>query len=209
MKHQIAKSILIFSFSISLWFYAYTVLAKAPTGDMSYNKTLKPKNLFKNLVENQFQKPIKIQIPSINVSALIEEVGIEKDGSMGVPINFANVAWLNTSSKIGQNGNLVISGHYDYSSGAPAVFYNLNSLKIGDTINVIRSAPGKPDVIKKYVVTGKYLADPNNTDHISDAYKSTNIPTITLITCNGIWNPIKHEYSNRVVVKGVLSKVIR
>ena len=59
-------------------------------------------------------------------------------------------------------------------------------------------------VTRKYLVTEKFLANPENNDHIRAVYKDTNKPIITLITCNGIWDPIKKEYTFRLVVQGEL-----
>ena len=122
---------------------------------------------------------------------------------MEVPKNWQNVGWLTSSSKLGESGNLVLSGHFDTNTGAPAVFYNLNSVKVGDELTLHSEENGFVKAIK-YVITDKYLADPNNPSHILDAYKATKTPTITLITCNGIWDFAKQEYTSRLIVKGVI-----
>lgn len=190
-----------------LWLSSYSLLAKAPTQNFTNvlgTNTTSISNYFNKVILMQYQKPIFLQINSIGVNANIEEVGIEKDGSMEVPHNFKNVGWLKTSSKLGQNGNLILSGHFDTSNGSPAIFYNLEKVKVGDKINVITQTDSGLQYDKEYIISQVYLADPNNNDHIKEAYKNTKTPTITLITCNGIWDSIKKEYSSRVVVKGEL-----
>lgn len=159
---------------------------------------------FKKLVSMQYQKPLNVQIPSIKVNSNVEQVSVNESGDMQVPKNFNNIGWLVSSSKIGEPGNLVLSGHFDTNIGAPAVFYNLNSIKKSDII-LVQSADDAGKMREKtYIVTDKYMADPGNVEHIFEAYKKTSEPTITLITCNGIWDYTKQEYSNRLVVKGKL-----
>lgn len=162
-----------------------------------------PKNTLTNLVKAQYSKPLSVQIPSIGVNSTIEQVSVDAFGAMEVPKNWQNVGWLTSSSKMGESGNLVLTGHFDTNTGAPAVFYNLNSLSVGDEILVRANEDGAIKQ-KRYTVTEKYLANPNDQNDVLDAYKSTKAPTITIITCNGIWDNITQQYTHRVIVKGTL-----
>lgn len=190
------------------WILNFSILAKAPFQKNDQNilgfSTSDLLKSFKSLTQNQYQNPVFLKIESVKINANVEVVSTEPDGSMQVPANYNNVGWLKTSSKLGQKGNLVLSGHYDTSSGAPAVFYNLQQVKQGDIIIVVTQTNSGLLYDKEYVVTSAYLADPSNNEHVKEAYKNTSHPTITLITCNGVWNSVTHEYSHRVVVKGDL-----
>ena len=194
----------IFLLTLICWGLAYPASARAPIVIVESPIVRNRDRVFADLIKDQYQKPIYVQIDSINVKARVEEVSINEDGSMGVPKNFNNVAWLNNSSRAGQIGNLVISGHYDFPGGSGAIFYNLANVSIGDTVYVTTLVNNEVENTKKYIIASKFLADPNNNDHIQEAYKDTKEPTITLITCNGVWDSVKHEYSHRVVVKGEL-----
>ena len=80
--------------------------------------------------------PARISIAKINVDAVIESVGLTKDGSIGVPNNPSSTAWFNGSPLPGENGNSIIVGHFGWKNSIPAVFDNLYKIKIGDEITV-------------------------------------------------------------------------
>ena len=80
--------------------------------------------------------PLFIMIPSINLKAKIEPVGLVQDAKMANPLNKQNAAWFNHGSKPGEKGTAVISGHYDTTTGAPSVFYHLSELNPGDEIDL-------------------------------------------------------------------------
>lgn len=207
MKNKVIRALIItfaVLLSVNMWLQGFTASANAPVLEVLGEQAEKMQSTLSNLVEEQYSTPTKISIPSVGVLGNIEPVGVNEDGAMGVPSNFSMVGWLKTSSKIGQGGNLVLSGHYDTSTGAPAIFFNLPNVTEGQHILVSNVMENGAEEQKEYIVTKVYLADPSNVDHIKEAYKKTKHPTITLITCNGIWDPVKQEYSHRVVVKGEL-----
>jgi len=194
--------LVIFIIFIIGWLFNFVVTIKAPINIFTLSTS--PNKVLSTIVDKQYQKPTLVQIPSVNIVANVERVGIDKNGAMGVPKNFNNVGWLSSSSKLGQTGNLVMSGHYDTTTGAPAAFYNLTKVNVGDLLYIDTQLSSGLKSTKVYKVTQSYLVDPNNKDHIKDVYKNTKVPTITLITCNGIWDSVASEYSNRLVVKGEL-----
>ncbi len=207
MLYEKVKDILIISTILIIlcyvWLSQFSIMAKAPVVDYS-NQLESLSNSLQSLIDSQYSEPISIEIKSIKLNVSITPVGIEKDGSMEVPKDFYKVGWLKTSSKLGQKGNLVLSGHYDTPTGTPAVFDYLQNIKQGDIVKITTQLQSGLIDFREYRVTEIYLADPNNNDHVKEVYKNTEHPTITIITCNGIWNPVKHEYSHRVVVKGEL-----
>jgi LPXTG-site transpeptidase (sortase) family protein len=207
MSKIFTKTTLIIALSIAgalLYNFSFAALANAPVVNVVEPQISNLKGKLKGLVDMQYAKPTTVIIESIGVNASVESVGIEQGGAMEVPANFSNIGWLDTSSKLGQGGNLVLSGHYDTTSSSPAVFYNLANVQQNNIVKVSSTLPSGVQSIKSYKVTKVYLADPNNVDHVKEAYRQTKTPTITLITCNGIWDAVKGEYSHRVVVKGEL-----
>ena len=101
--------------------------------------------------------PVKIIIPSININTDIESVGMDKTGAMDEPKNTANVAWYNLGPRPGEIGSAVMAGHLDTKTGAPAVFWNISKLKIGDNITVV----GKNGERIKYYVSDVKIYDLN------------------------------------------------
>jgi len=100
-----------------------------------------------------------------------------------------------TTAGAGQPGNAVILGHL-VSRTLGNVFETLDRTRPGDEVQV-RSGEDEFD----YTVV-----DVRNVDRTEvDVLDPTTTPTITLITCAGIWNPVLHDYMERLVVRGQLA----
>lgn len=152
-----------------------------------------------------------IRIPAIEVDAPVITLGIDENYAPEVPDDIwakntggadagAVVAWYNWSAPPGGSSNAVFAAHvtWDYK---PAVFWELEDLKEGDTIVLINSE-GKELV---YQVFANFLVDAADPDALKVMYP-TEDDIITLITCGGQWlpNPSEQyggEYINRVIVQ--------
>lgn len=139
--------------------------------------------------------PVRLKIPSINVDALVEYVGLTSDGAMGVPKGPAEVAWFNLGSRPGENGSAVIAGHYGWKDNIPAVFDNLHKLHIGDKISVEdENGAVTVFVVREIRIYGKDEAVP-------DVFGSSEGKArLNLITCTGVWNEAEKTRSERLVV---------
>lgn len=148
----------------------------------------------KNPPPTPIAAPVRLQIPSIELDALIEAVGQTASGQMGVPADVDNVAWYEPGTTPGEQGNAVISGHLDDPKG-PTVFWNLRKLKVNDQVIVVDAAGIK----HTFAVIGKesYADDKAPLDQIFgfDLERDLN-----LITCDGVWNNKAHQYTQRLVV---------
>ncbi|HWP61604.1 MAG TPA: class F sortase [Candidatus Paceibacterota bacterium] len=142
-------------------------------------------------------KPVRLIIPSINVNANVQSVGLfwNGDGSMGIPTNFTDVAWYNGGPRPGEPGSAVIDGHLDGKDVKEAVFYNLDKLKAGDLVEVVDS---KGQTLQfKVVATKSYDYNaPTNDIFSNDISKAR----LNLITCAGDWDAAHKIYSQRIVV---------
>lgn len=139
-------------------------------------------------------EPFRIQIPSINVDAGIEKVGLLENGQMGVPESFETVGWYEGGPKPGERGNSVIAGHVDSKKG-PAVFFYLKNLKEGDEI-IISDEKGKSltflvNDIKSY---------PTELSPVNDIFDYSYQSQLNLITCTGIYDRKTGNHSERLVV---------
>jgi len=67
-------------------------------------------------------------IPSINIDAAIEYVGLTSNGAMAVPKGPNDVGWFELGPRPGDIGSAVIAGHDGWKDGIPAVFDNLSKL---------------------------------------------------------------------------------
>src|SRR5665647_1830768 len=55
--------------------------------------------------------PVRLKIPTINVDATVESVGLTPDGDMDLPKDPDDVAWYELA-RPGEDGSAVMAGHY-------------------------------------------------------------------------------------------------
>ncbi len=142
-------------------------------------------------------KGARLIVPSLNINAPIETVGVLSDGTLAVPTDnqWDGVGWYVNGPVPGEKGSAVIDGHLDRPGGAPAVFWRLHELKPGDTVEVL-THQGKTlhfsvTKLQTYVPQMAPLATIFGND--SGAY-------LNLITCAGQWIPAQHQTTQRLVV---------
>lgn len=147
-------------------------------------------------------EPITFSIPKIQVNTHVESVGLDADKNMDVPKEAANVGWYNLGVKPGEKGNAVLAGHFDDPNGDPAVFYELDSLEEGDTVEVT----DENNVTYVFTVTHKesYAVDEFP---ISTVFGASDKEMLNLITCEGTFDKSAATYSHRLVVFTELSEV--
>ena len=139
--------------------------------------------------------PVRIGIPKINVSAVVESVGMDAKGRMDVPKNAVDTAWYSPGYKPGMPGSAVIDGHLDRVTGAPAVFWNIKKLVPGDVIRVSEDN-GK---IYTFAVL-RVVHYPYNAFPMQEVFGASQTPMLNLVTCNGVWDKNTKNYSDRLVV---------
>ncbi|GCE10802.1 class F sortase [Tengunoibacter tsumagoiensis] len=136
-------------------------------------------------------------IPSIQLDAPVEQVGLTATGAMDVPTKdqWGGVGWYNKGSLPGTVGSAVIDGHLDKPGGLPAVFWNLRNLHLGDLVTV----QDKEGHTKRFRVTkmANYAPDQAPLDEI---FSNKDGSFLNLITCAGRWVPSQHQTTLRLVV---------
>jgi LPXTG-site transpeptidase (sortase) family protein len=141
--------------------------------------------------------PARLLVPSINVNAPIEPVGLDAQGRMATPSKASNVAWYRLGSTPGEVGDAVLAGHLDWTTG-PAVFWSLGKVRKGDEVTVVRADGTRV----------KFVADATSTvpyDSSTDAlFTRDGPPSLTLITCAGAWDRQRGTYLQRLVVHSTL-----
>ncbi len=141
--------------------------------------------------------PVRLLIPSIEVDALVQDVGLADDGSgeLGVPDNFRDVGWYRAGAAPGEDGIAVMDGHVDGRNVPKAVFYNLAKLKQGDLVKVVDE---RGQTFEFVVLTSKIYDYDAQTDEVFRG--DNNVARLNLITCAGAWNKATKLYDKRVVV---------
>ena len=140
-------------------------------------------------------KPVRLKIPSINVDATFEYVGLTEEGAMDVPKGPGNVAWFKLGTIPGERGSAVIAGHSGYKNNKMGVFDNLYKLRKGDKLYV---EDEKGD-ITTFVVSKIQIY--NSKANAGDVFISSDGKAhMNLITCTGFWNEAERTHSSRLVV---------
>lgn len=139
--------------------------------------------------------PQRLIIGKLGIDTEIEHVGIDTNGKVDVPKNPQNVGWYMPGYKPGENGSAVIDGHLDTETSAPAIFYSLNLLELGDKVDTI-DIVGKKRTFE-VVKTQSYPYDEFPSEAV---FAPGNTPLLNLITCQGIWDVATRNYSKRLIV---------
>lgn len=134
-------------------------------------------------------------IPSIDVDAVIEEVGLTADQSLDVPKEAMHAGWYVHGPRPGARGSAVIDGHVDWLYGASGVFKRLKYLVAGDEI-VVEDDAGRTVVFVVRAVN-IYSSNANAVDVFSSVDGAAHL---NLITCSGSWSSSAGQYSERLVV---------
>jgi LPXTG-site transpeptidase (sortase) family protein len=143
----------------------------------------------------QTVKPARLVVPSLGVNAPVAVLGLEEDGAMPSPAGPDAVGWYDFSPTPGNAGNTVFSGHRDWRSGVTGVFWRLGELVPGDRIAVVLADGRSVD----YEVLLSVLTGPSEMP-IEEVVGQTELELITLITCEGSFNPATREYDRRRIV---------
>lgn len=136
----------------------------------------------------------RIVIPSVNVDAQIESLGVDRDGAMDVPPSLWTTGWYNRGPWPGENGDAVIDGHLGVVANG-AIFANLRTVKPGDEITILRMdgyiSKFKVESMKSY----PYTARPDG------LFAQSGPPRLSIITCNGQWDFAHNTYFERLIVE--------
>lgn len=140
--------------------------------------------------------PTRLRIPRIGVDARVQEVGLDAAGELTVPTSGDYVVWYGASAPPGLPGNAIFAGHVDWS-GRLAVFGRLRELAIDDAIETVASDGATHRFLVRATWTFSTAAAP-----VAEVFGPTAHPTVTLITCGGVFDQRTRDYSLRIVVRG-------
>ena len=139
--------------------------------------------------------PTKLRIPKIALDTVFEApLGLNDDLTVEVPDLYTTVGWYKNGATPGEIGPAVVLGHVDSFKG-PAIFYKLTKLEKGDTIEIERE-DGTTAVFEVEEL-GRYAREEFPTERV---YGPSDEATLRLVTCAGIFNRGKQEYSHNLVV---------
>ncbi len=146
--------------------------------------------------------PATLAIPSIGVTTELLHLGLEDNGSLKVPQDTgqgAPASWYSGSPSPGERGPAVMLGHVNALGGHTGVFADLQKLRDGDRITVIRS-DGSTALFSVYRAA-RYS---KNSFPTFDVYGNTSGSELRLITCDG-YNSATGEFDDNYVVYAKLA----
>jgi len=168
------------------------------------------------LAEGPVDVPLKLLIPSIQVSAPVLGVGITAKNVMDAPKGPANdpmwqtAFWYRGSGEPGELSTSTMAGHVDDALGRPAVFARLKELRTSDQIIVLNTSSGSEMVYivrKSETYSMQQSADPSLLAQIYGSGpvsgkgpqpSEDGLSHLTLITCSGDY--VNGSYDHRLVV---------
>lgn len=139
-------------------------------------------------------EPVRVTVPSVGIEAALVPLGLEADGTLEVPSDFATAGWYVEGPEPGEPGPAVIAGHVDSHTG-PAVFYRLRDVRPGATVEV-SLADGD---VERFEVDG-VERHPKGAFPTQRVYGPTDEPTLRLVTCGGPFDREARSYLDNVVV---------
>lgn len=186
-------------------FYASTNLRSTSAGeeteiDQVTATVVEKPSIFEAALKPLYAEAIALRIPTVNIKVNVISVGVDANGSMETPRNWSEAGWYKKGARPGENGNLILNGHYDSSTGNAAAFYTLRNVKVGAKIEVTDAF----DKTYVYEVTQMFYVNVTDPDRLNIFKSDNTLNEITLITCGGVWDYVSHNYSKRLVVKGTL-----
>lgn len=137
--------------------------------------------------------PTAVRVPKIGVDAPIDPMGVDAEQALEVPEDTARVGWWSGGAEPGEGDPSVLVGHVDSYTG-PAVFYRLEELVAGDTIEVDRA-----DGTTAHFMIDRLESYPKSEFPTDAVYGGTDWPTLRLITCYGSFDEAERSYQDNLV----------
>ncbi len=145
-------------------------------------------------------EPVQVDIPAIEVSSSLVDLGLNGDGTLEVPVDFSRAGWFTGGNFPGdpQGPPALIAGHVDDYTG-PAVFYRLRDLAVGDEVMVTRA----DNTVAVFTVT-ESQEFPKTEFPADQIYAPVGDSEVVLITCTGAFDQTARSYDDNLVVRATL-----
>ncbi|MGJ9402915.1 class F sortase [Arthrobacter sp. KK5.5] len=148
-------------------------------------------------------QPTRLQIPAIGVDTNLMNVGLQDDGTIGVPPLLADspAGWYDRGPTPGEQGPAVILGHVTaLNQAGPAIFFKLGALRQGDEISVTRA-----DNTVAVFTVNRLVQTPKPDFSSMETYGNTEDAQLRLITCGGEFDNRTGRHADNIVVYAELT----
>ncbi len=142
--------------------------------------------------------PVALSVPAIGVDASLIDLGRTPDGAIEVPSlddPDSKPGWYENSPAPGSLGPAIILGHVDSREFGPGVFFSLNQLKPGDSIDVTR----KNGTVAIFTVDTVRTVQKSDFP-TSEVYGNLDHAGLRLITCGGEFDENARSYESNIIV---------
>lgn len=139
--------------------------------------------------------PARIDIADIGVSADVEALGLNGDGSLATPQDWNSAGWYAAGVSPGDPGPAVVVGHRDSEADGPAVFWRLGELVPGDVVTITQNDGNTSNFAVESVHQVSKADFPTG-----EVYGPSEHRLLKLITCTGGFDFSKRSYEDNLVV---------
>ncbi len=140
-------------------------------------------------------RPTRLILPD-GAGAAVDPAGVRGDGSLVVPEDPRRVGWWNGGAQADDPfGGVVIAGHVDSRAFGVGVLARLKTVRTGD---VVRLTAGRHSA--SYRVTSIRQVRQARLAADTDVFRQDVAPRLVLITCGGAFDPVRHRYTDNLVI---------
>lgn len=141
--------------------------------------------------------PTSLDVTAIDIANVpIDAVGVEPDGSMEIPVDVSRIGWYEYGPEPGAEiGSSVLTAHVDSRTQGAGVFYHLDELAHGDTVEV-----GMSDGSRRSFVVDEIRQIPKVQLPTGDIFRRDGEHRLALITCGGTFDESTRHYRDNLVV---------
>jgi hypothetical protein len=139
--------------------------------------------------------PTRVVLPD-GTTAPVVPVGLHDDGSLLIPDDVRTVGWWTGGSRAGEAyGSVVLAGHVDSATRGIGVFAELRHLSPGQVVALDGAArPARYRIISATQVPQAQMSENAGIFTVDGQAR------LVLITCGGLFDPIRHRYQDNLVV---------
>jgi LPXTG-site transpeptidase (sortase) family protein len=148
-------------------------------------------------VQTEQVTPTSLSVDAMGVAGSpIDPVGVDPDGKMTVPVDVARIGWYEYGPAPGDEaGSAVLTAHIDSRTQGKGVFYHLDALTAGDSVEVDMS-----DGTRRTFTVDEIRQIPKVDLPTGDIFRRDGQPRLALITCGGEFDPSSRHYRDNIVV---------
>jgi len=141
--------------------------------------------------------PTRLALPSLDVRATVEEVGLRRDGEVAVPADVDRIGWYRYAAAPGAlRGATVLVGHVDAAGQGPGIFARLRDLRRGDPVQLELADERR---LQYRVVAREQWS--KSSAPLGRLFARSGAPRLVLLTCGGEFD--RGRYADNVAVTAV------